>query len=65
MFLSLKVLCEATLSRLMPKRIQVDNGAEFVAKEVDVWAYANGVAVEFSRPGKPTDNLNCSFHNKC
>ena len=23
---------------------------------VDLWAYANGVVMEYSRPGKPTDN---------
>ena len=31
-------------------------GPEFVSKEVDLWAYANGVTLDFSRPGKPTDN---------
>jgi len=39
-----------------PKTIRVDNGPEFVSKEVDLWAYANGVVLDFSRPGKPTDN---------
>ena len=39
-----------------PKTIRVDNGPEFVPKEVDLWAYANGVVLDFSRPGKPTDN---------
>ena len=34
----------------------VENGPEFVSKEVDLWAYANGVTLDFSRPGKPTDN---------
>ena len=39
-----------------PKTIRVDNGPGFVSKEVDLWAYANGVVLDFSRPGKPTDN---------
>jgi len=39
-----------------PQTIQVDNGPEFTSKEVDLWAYANGVKLGFSRPGKPTDN---------
>jgi putative transposase len=39
-----------------PKSIRVDNGPEFVSKEVDLWAYANDVTLDFSRPGKPTDN---------
>jgi len=40
----------------MPKKIRVDNGPEFISKDLDLWAYMNGVTLEFSRPGKPTDN---------
>lgn len=40
----------------LPKSIRVDNGTEFASKTVDEWAYKNGVKLEFSRPGKPTDN---------
>ncbi len=40
----------------MPKVIKVDNGSEFISKAMDEWAYRNGVKLEFSRPGKPTDN---------
>ena len=39
-----------------PERIQVDNGSEFISKELDRWAYENKVVLDFSRPGKPTDN---------
>jgi putative transposase len=39
-----------------PKTIQVDNGPEFVSKDVDLWAYWNHVKLDFSRPGKPGDN---------
>ena len=39
-----------------PKRIHCDNGSEFAARLVDLWAYTNGVVMEYSRPGKPTDN---------
>jgi len=51
----------AVLERLkrthgLPKRIAVDNGPEFVSKALDGWAHRNGVQLEFSRPGKPTDN---------
>ena len=31
-------------------------GPEFVSKALDRWAYENGVTLDFSRPGKPTDN---------
>ena len=51
----------ATLDRVtveygVPKSIRVDNGPEFVSKDLDLWAWMNGVTLDFSRPGKPTDN---------
>ena len=36
----------------VPERIQVDNGSEFISKELDRWAYENKVVLDFSRPGK-------------
>lgn len=39
-----------------PKTIRVDQGSEFVSRDLDLWAYTNGVTLDFSRPGKPTDN---------
>ena len=39
-----------------PKTIRVDQGSEFVSRDLDLWAYANIVTLDFSRPGKPTDN---------
>ena len=39
-----------------PRVIQVDNGPEFVSRALEAWAYRNKVALDFSRPGKPTDN---------
>ncbi len=32
------------------------NGPEFISKDLDRWAYWNHVELDFSRPGKPTDN---------
>ena len=54
----------------MPKRIQVDNGSEFISKNLDHWAYANDITLDYSRPGKPTDNpfiesFNGSFRDEC
>ena len=51
----------ATLERLrfergLPQRIYCDNGTEFVSAAMDLWAYTNGVILDFSRRGKPTDN---------
>lgn len=53
-----------------PDRIQVDNGSEFISKALDKWAYDHGVTLDFSRPGKPTDNpyiesFNGSFRDEC
>ncbi len=39
-----------------PKTIRVDNGPEFTSRVLDQWAYLNKVELDFSRPGKPTDN---------
>lgn len=44
------------LQRRVPERFQTDNGSEFISKALDKWAYENGVTIDFSRPGKPTDN---------
>ncbi|OSZ43571.1 transposase [Alcaligenes faecalis] len=60
----LKALCGT------PKRIQVDNGSEFISHALDHWAYENDVTLDFSRPGKPTDNpfiesFNGSFRDEC
>ena len=38
------------------KTVRVDNGPEFISKALDLWAYLNGVILDFARPGKPTDN---------
>src|SRR5215203_2615630 len=49
----------AVLERLkasgLPQTIKVDNGSEFISKAFAGWASARG-ELEFSRPGKPTDN---------
>jgi putative transposase len=39
-----------------PRTIRVDQGTEFVSRDLDLWAYAHNVTLDFSRPGKPTDN---------
>ena len=45
-------------------------GPEFIGKALDKWAYDNQVTLDFSRPGKPTDNaviesFNGSFRDEC
>ena len=39
-----------------PQTIRVDTGPEFILRSLEVWAYFNGVKLDFSRPEKPTDN---------
>lgn len=39
-----------------PRLLFADNGAEFTGRLVALWAYHHGVRIDFSRPGKPTDN---------
>lgn len=50
------VLDRVVAQRGKPDSIRVDNGPEFTSKALDLWAYANNVTLDFSRPGKPTDN---------
>ncbi|WP_378186668.1 integrase core domain-containing protein [Aquimarina sp. W85] len=57
-------------NEVLPKRIKVDNGSEFISKVLDIWAYQNNVELDFSRPDKPTDNpfiesFNGSFRDEC
>ena len=64
-----------TLNRLkyegrVPKLLFCDNGSEFTSQAMDLWAYRNGVKIDFSRPGKPTDNafiesFNGTFRDEC
>ena len=56
--------------RGLPQRIQTDNGSEFISIVMDRWAYDHGVVMDYSRPGKPTDNpfiesFNGSFRDEC
>jgi len=53
-----------------PATIRVDQGSEFVSRDLDLWAYQKGVILDFSRPGKPTDNsfiesFNGKFRAEC
>ena len=53
-----------------PASIRVDNGSEFISRDLDLWAYQKGVVLDFLRPGKPTDNgfiesFNGKFRAEC
>ena len=53
-----------------PGTIWVDQGSEFISSDLDLWAYTNGVTLDFSRPGNSTDNafieaFNGRFRAEC
>jgi len=65
-----EVLEAVTKVKGFPKRIKVDNGPEFISKDLDRWAYWNKVELDFSRPGTPSDNafiesFNSRFRQEC
>lgn len=65
-----QILGEAARQRGLPAFISVDNGSEFTSRALDHWAYWNKVQLDFSRPGKPTDNafieaFNATLRREC
>jgi putative transposase len=51
-----RVLGRICSQRAVPKMLFCDNGSEVTSQAMDLWAYRAGVQIDFSRPGKPTDN---------
>jgi putative transposase len=65
-----EVLNRIRQDRRVPKMLFCDQGAEFTGQIMDLWAYPNGVRIDFSRPGKPTGNahgesFNGTFRAEC
>jgi putative transposase len=65
-----RVLNRLEPSHGLPGSIRLDNGPEFISKELDKWAYEHHVILDYSRPGKPTDNalaesFNGSLRDEC
>jgi putative transposase len=63
-------LNKLVMQRGRPKFLFADNGAEFTGRLMDMWAYHHGTQIDFSRPGKPTDNafietFNGSLREEC
>lgn len=57
------VLRRAIGKRGKPQALRCDNGSEFTSSEFDQWAYWNGIRIDYSRPGKPTDNAHVESFN--
>lgn len=58
------------MQRCAPRYLLADNGSEFSGRLLDLWAYHHQVRIDFSRPGKPTDNsfvetFNGSLRDEC
>jgi putative transposase len=51
-----EVLEQLVRERGTPQTIRCDNGPEFAGRVLDQWAYFQRIALDFSRPAKPTDN---------
>lgn len=65
-----KTLEQAIERHGRPQAIRSDKGPEFISKELDLWAYHHKIILDFSRPGKPTDNcfiesFNSRFRQEC
>jgi len=39
-----------------PTSITADSGTEFTSKALDAWAFERGVKLDFTTPGKPSEN---------
>ena len=66
----MRVLNRVKQQRGVSKFLFYDNGSEFTSQAMDLWAYQNGIKIDFSRPGKPTDNafvesFNGTFRSEC
>jgi putative transposase len=51
-----EVLHHLGVARGAAKMLFCDNGSEFTSQAMDLWGYRAGVQIDFSRPGRPTDN---------
>ena len=53
---AVEVLDRLVGERGRPRSLRVDNGPEFAGRMLDRWAFLNGVGIDLSRPGTPTDD---------
>lgn len=58
-----RALEHATAQTGVPASLTVDHGTEFMSKALEAWAFYRGVQLDFTRPGKPTDNSHIESFN--
>ena len=51
-----RALEDLVRNRPLPESITVDNGSEFVGKDLDAWVYWRKIRLDFIRSGKPVEN---------
>ena len=52
----IRVLEQLITIRGQPERLRVDHGPEFTSALFEAWCEASGIDLEFTQPGKPTQN---------
>jgi putative transposase len=50
------VLDEIIARRGVPKMLRIDNGTEFTSNHFDRWAWKHRIHLDYTTPGKPTEN---------
>ena len=46
-----------------PDSLRIDNGTEFTSRHFDAWAWAQGLTLDFIRPGRPVENAHIESFN--
>jgi putative transposase len=67
---AIDALDDLAMERPLPARLVCDHGAEFASRAFLSWARLRGITLDFTRPGKPTDNayiesVNGKFRDEC
>lgn len=52
----IRVLERLNETRGLPEMIRVDNGPEFISRNLDMWCKEKKITLVFTQPGKPTQN---------
>lgn len=58
----IRVLERLKDTRALPEMIRMDNGPEFISKELDLWCSKENIRLHFIQPGKPMQN---AFIERC